>query len=158
MEAEQQEEEAAEAEKPEADLTETGRGERSEEQSEDEEDKKQIVRYQTVKDRLGSPAPLAAGATSAAAAESAHRLSLLAGYTIPRVVSPMPKCYFESFPAPNTRGLYHQDPGDPAGEAVVRDPGGRRYGVVWQAGGELQQTAFPDREGENTQERGPQET
>ncbi len=97
-EAEQQEKEAAEAGRPEADLTETGRREHSEEQSEDEEDKKRIVRYQTVKERLGSPAPPAAGETSAAAAENTHRLSLLAGYTIPGAVSPIPKCYFESLP------------------------------------------------------------
>jgi hypothetical protein len=76
---------------------ETRRGDCSEEQSKAEEKKKRIVRYQTVKDRLGSPAPPAAGETSAAAAESAHRLSLLAGFTIPRVVSPIPKCYFKSF-------------------------------------------------------------
>jgi hypothetical protein len=76
---------------------ETGRGDCSEEQSKAEEKKKRFVRYQTVKDRLGSPASPAAGETSAAAAESAHRLSLLAGYTIPRVVSPIPKCYFETF-------------------------------------------------------------
>jgi hypothetical protein len=50
-----------------------------------------------MKDRLGSPAPPAAGETSAVAAESAQRLSRLADYTIPRVVSPIPKCYFESF-------------------------------------------------------------
>jgi hypothetical protein len=34
---------------------------------------------------------------------SGHRLSLLAGYTIPRVVSPIRKCYLESFePQPPT--------------------------------------------------------
>ncbi len=55
------------------------------------------MRYQTVKDRLGNPAPPAAGETSAAAADGAQRLGRLAGYTIPRIVSPIPKCFFESF-------------------------------------------------------------
>jgi hypothetical protein len=45
----------------------------------------------------GQPLPAAGEETSAAAAESAHRLTRLAGYTIPRVVSPIPRCYFESF-------------------------------------------------------------
>ena len=52
---------------------------------------------QTVKNRLGSPAPPAARETSTAAVESAQRLSHLSGYTMPRVVSPIPKCYFETF-------------------------------------------------------------
>jgi len=85
-----------EAETPEADLTETGRGEHSAEQSESEKDKKREVRCRTMKERLGSPVPPAAGETSAAAG-GAHKLSRLAGYTIPRVVSPISKCYFESF-------------------------------------------------------------
>ncbi len=96
-EAEQRKEEAAEAETPEADLTETGRGEHSEERSEDERSRMRTVRYQTVKDRLGNPAPPTAGETSAAAADGAQRLCWLAGYTMPRVVSPIRKCFFESF-------------------------------------------------------------
>ncbi len=80
-EAVQQEKETAEAETPEADLTETGQWERSE----DKKSKKRIVRYQTLQDRLGNPAPPAAGDTSAAVADGAQRLSRLAGYTIPRV-------------------------------------------------------------------------
>jgi hypothetical protein len=51
---------------------------------------------QTVKNRLGSPAPPAARETSTAAVESAQRLSNLSGYTMPRVVSPIP---FESLPS-----------------------------------------------------------
>ncbi len=96
-EAEQQEKEAAEAGGSEADLMETGRGEHSKEQT--EEDKKRIVRYKTLKERLGSPAPAAAGETSAAVAEGAHQLSRLASYTIPRAVSPIPKSCFESLPS-----------------------------------------------------------
>jgi hypothetical protein len=101
-EAEQREEEAVEAETLEADLKETGRGERSEERSkdersEDERSEKRIVRERHVKDRLGNPAPPAAGENSAAAVDGAERLCRLAGYTIPRLVSPIWKCSFESF-------------------------------------------------------------
>ncbi len=96
-EAEQRKEEAVEAETPEADLTETGRGERSKERSEDERSEKRIVRERCVKDRLGSPAPPAAGETSTSAADGAQRLCRLAGYTIPRLVSPIRKCFLESF-------------------------------------------------------------
>jgi hypothetical protein len=92
-EAEQQEEEAVEAETPEADLTVTERGERSEKERSTE----RIVRERHVKDRLGKPAPLAAGETSAAAADSAERLRRLAGYKIPRLVIPVRKCFLESF-------------------------------------------------------------
>ncbi len=78
----------------------------------------------------------------------------------PQGCEPYPEVLLRVFrvSAPNTRGLCHQDAGDTSGEAAVQDPGGRRHGVVRQAGGELQQTAFPDPEGENTQKRGPQET
>ncbi len=93
----EKEAEKTEAETPEGDLTETGREERSEEQSESEKDKKREVRCWTMKERLGGPVPPAAGETSAAAAGGAHKLSRQAGYTIPRVVSPLQKCYFESF-------------------------------------------------------------
>jgi hypothetical protein len=82
---------------PEADLTETGREERSVERSEDERSERRIVREWHVKDRLGNPAPPAAGETSASAADGAERLCRLAGYTIPRLVSPIWKCSFESF-------------------------------------------------------------
>jgi hypothetical protein len=47
--------------------------------------------------RPGKPAPPAAGETSAAAADNAERLCQLAGYKIPRLVSPIRKCYLESF-------------------------------------------------------------
>jgi hypothetical protein len=47
--------------------------------------------------RPGKPAPPAAGETSAAAAVSAERLCRMAGYKIPRRVSPIHKCYLESF-------------------------------------------------------------
>ncbi len=47
--------------------------------------------------RPGKPAPPAAGETSAAAADSAERLCRMAGYKIPRRVSPVRKCYLESF-------------------------------------------------------------
>jgi hypothetical protein len=86
-----------EAETLEADLTETGRGEHSEERSEEKRSEKRIVREQYVKDRLGNPAPPAAGETSAAAADGPQRLCRLAGYTIPRLVSPIRKCFFETF-------------------------------------------------------------
>ncbi len=55
------------------------------------------MRERHVKDRLGKPAPPAAGETSAAAGDSAERLCRLAGYKIPRLVSPIRKCFFESF-------------------------------------------------------------
>ncbi len=96
-EAEQLKEEAVEAETPEADLMETGQGERSEKRNEDERSRERTVRYQTVKDRLGNPAPPVAEETSAAAVDGAQRLCRLAGYTIPRIVSPIRKCFFESF-------------------------------------------------------------
>ncbi len=114
-EAEQQEEEAAEAE---ADLAATeweGRNRK-------ERSIKRIVRERHIEDRLGKPAPPAAGETSAAVADkaeqvcrsgkpappaagetsmavadSAERLCRLAGYKIPRRVSPIRKCYLESF-------------------------------------------------------------
>jgi hypothetical protein len=68
---------------------EEGRGERNREQS--EESVKRIVRNRTLKERLGKAALPAAGETSATVATGAHRLSLLAGYTIPRAVSPIAK-------------------------------------------------------------------
>jgi hypothetical protein len=55
------------------------------------------VRERHIKDRLGKLAPPAAGETSAAAADSAERLRRLAGYKIPRLVSPIRKCFLESF-------------------------------------------------------------
>ncbi len=57
------------------------------------------MRDRTLKERLGSPAPPAAGDTSAAVAVGAHRLSRLAGYTIPRAVSPIPMSYIETLPS-----------------------------------------------------------
>jgi hypothetical protein len=95
-EAEQQEKEAAEAGDSEADLMEDGRGERSREQG--EESVKRIVRDRTLKERLGKATLPAAGETSAAVAAGAHRLSHLAGYTIPRAVSPIAKSYIEILP------------------------------------------------------------
>ncbi len=117
-EAEQQEEEeAVEAETPEADLAVTEREERSRK----ERSARRIVRERHIKDRLGKPAlaagetsaaaadrakglcrlgkpaPPAAGETSEAVADSAERLRRLAGYKIPRLVSPIRKCYLESF-------------------------------------------------------------
>ncbi len=47
--------------------------------------------------RLGKPAPPATGETNAAVADSAERWCRLAGYKIPRRVSPICKCYLESF-------------------------------------------------------------
>jgi hypothetical protein len=141
-EAEQQEEEAVEAETSEADLAATeweGRNRK-------ERSIKRIVRERHIKDRLGKPAPPAAGETSmavadkaerlcrpgkpappatgenstavadkpeglcrpgkpappaagetsAAVADSAERLCRLAGYKIPRRVSPICKCYLET--------------------------------------------------------------
>jgi hypothetical protein len=93
----EKETEETEAGTPEADLTETGLEERSVERSEDERSERRIVREWHVKDRLGNPAPPAAGETSASAADGAERLCRLAGYTIPRLVSPIWKCSFESF-------------------------------------------------------------
>jgi hypothetical protein len=93
---EQPEKEAAEAGEPEADLMEDGRGERSREQS--KESVKRILRDRTIKERLGSMAPLVAGETSAAVVTGAHRLSPLAGYTIPRAVSPIAMSYIETLP------------------------------------------------------------
>ncbi len=55
------------------------------------------MRERHVKDRLGKPVPPAAGETSTVAADSAERLCRLAGYKIPRLVSPIRKCFFESF-------------------------------------------------------------
>ncbi len=49
--------------------------------------------------RPGEPAPPAAGETSAAAADAAERLSKIAGYKIPRRISPIRKCYLENFQA-----------------------------------------------------------
>ncbi len=114
----QEEEEAAEAETPEADLVVTEREERSRK----ERSARRIVRERHIKDRLGKPAPPAAGETSAAAADRAKRLCRLgkpappaagetseamadsakglrrpAGYKIPRLVSPIRKCFLESF-------------------------------------------------------------
>jgi hypothetical protein len=92
-EAEQQEEEALETETPEADLTVTERGERSKKERRTE----RIVRERHVKDRLGKPAPPAAGETSVVAADSVERLRRLTGYKIPRLVIPIRKCFLESF-------------------------------------------------------------
>ncbi len=47
--------------------------------------------------QTSKPAPPAAGETSAAAADNAEWLCRLAGYKIPRCVSPIRKCYLESF-------------------------------------------------------------
>ncbi len=49
--------------------------------------------------RPGEPPPPAAGETSAAAADAAERLSKIAGYKIPRRISPIRKCYLENFKA-----------------------------------------------------------
>jgi hypothetical protein len=49
--------------------------------------------------RPGKPAPPAAGETSAAAANAAERLCKIAGYKIPRRISPIRKCYLENFQA-----------------------------------------------------------
>jgi hypothetical protein len=49
--------------------------------------------------RPGKPAPPAAGETSAAAADAAERLCKIAGYKIPRRISPIRKCYLENFQA-----------------------------------------------------------
>ncbi len=49
--------------------------------------------------RPGKPALLAAGETSAAAADTAERLSKLAGYKILRRISSIRKCYLENFQA-----------------------------------------------------------
>ncbi len=49
--------------------------------------------------RPGKPALPAAEETSAAAADTAERLSKLAGYKIPRRISPIRKCYLENFQA-----------------------------------------------------------
>ncbi len=49
--------------------------------------------------RPGKPAPPAAGETSTAAADSAEQLCKMAGYKIPRRISPIRKCYLESFQA-----------------------------------------------------------
>ncbi len=49
--------------------------------------------------RPGKPAPPGAGETSAAAADAAERLSKIAGYKIPRRISPIRKCYLENLQA-----------------------------------------------------------
>ncbi len=49
--------------------------------------------------RPGKPALPAAGETSAAAADTAERLSKLAGYNIPRCISLIRKSYLENFQA-----------------------------------------------------------
>ncbi len=49
--------------------------------------------------RPGKPALPAAGETSAAAADTAEQLSKLAGYNIPRRISPIRKSYLENFQA-----------------------------------------------------------
>ncbi len=49
--------------------------------------------------RPGKPAPPAAGETGAAAADTAKRLRIMAGYKIPRRISPIRKCYLENFQA-----------------------------------------------------------
>ena len=49
--------------------------------------------------RPDKPAPPAAGETSAAAADAAERLCKIAGYKIPRRISPIRKCYLENFQA-----------------------------------------------------------
>ncbi len=49
--------------------------------------------------RPGKPALPAAGETSAAAADTAERLNKLAGYKIPRRISPIRKCYLQNFQA-----------------------------------------------------------
>jgi hypothetical protein len=162
-EAEQREEEAVEAETLEADLKETGGGERSEERSkdersEDERSEKRIVRERHVKDRLGNPAPPAAGENSAAAVDGAERLCRLAGYTIPRLVSPIRKCFFESFETlPSTMEncaiRAPETTQERLGSGTMVDAGM----VLSGAGRELHQTAFPIPEGENTEERGLQE-
>ncbi len=47
----------------------------------------------------GKLTPSAAGGTSAAVAGAAERLSKIAGYKIPRLVSPIREGYFENFQA-----------------------------------------------------------
>ncbi len=49
--------------------------------------------------RPGKPVPPAAGETSAAAADTAERLRIMAGYKIPRCISPIRKCYLKNFQA-----------------------------------------------------------
>ncbi len=49
--------------------------------------------------RPSKPAPPAAGETSAAAADTAERLRIMAGYKISRRISPIRKCYLENFQA-----------------------------------------------------------
>ncbi len=49
--------------------------------------------------RPGKPFPPAAGETSVAAADRAERLCKMAGYKIPRRISPIRKCYLENFQA-----------------------------------------------------------
>jgi hypothetical protein len=143
-EAEQQEKEGEEAGGSEADLTETGRGEHSKEQT--EEDKKQIMRYETLKERLGSPAPPAAGETSAVVTEGVRRLCRLVGYTIPRAVSPIPKSYFESLPS-TLDGCIIRAP-ETVQEQLLFEILADRPVAVRPESGELPQTAFPDSEGE----------
>ncbi len=48
--------------------------------------------------------------------------------------------------------LHRQGPGENTEKIPVRDPGGRRHGVVWQAGQGLHQATLPI-----TEERGQQE-
>ncbi len=93
-EAEQQEEEAEESE---ADQMEDRGGERNQEQS--DQSVKRIIRDRNLKERLCKAALPAAGETSLAVATCAHRLSLLAGYTIPRAVSPIAKSYILILPS-----------------------------------------------------------
>ncbi len=81
-----------EAGRLEADMTEDRQGEDSDGSSKRGE--KRIVRERN----LGDKVPPAAGETRGALAGTS-RLSLLAGYTIPRAVSPIAKCYDESLPA-----------------------------------------------------------
>jgi hypothetical protein len=47
--------------------------------------------------RPGKLAPPVAGETSVAAADTAERLCKMAGYKIPRRISPIRKCYLENF-------------------------------------------------------------
>jgi hypothetical protein len=79
-----------------ADLTEDRQGEDRDGSSKRGE--KRIVPERNLQDRLGDKVPPAAGETRGALAGTS-RLSLLAGYTIPRAVSPIAKCYDESLPA-----------------------------------------------------------
>ncbi len=98
-----------------------------------------------IKRRLTRGAGESAGSSTSSSRRSAGRLHH------PQGCEPYPEELLRVFrvSAPDTGELRYQDPRDDAGEAAVRDHGGRRHGFV--------QTAFPDPEGENTQEGGLQE-